>query len=221
MRFLSLEQLGVKVAAISEMSDGDCGDGECPAAFCAGLDIDAGDLVTGGQVHGAGVAIAVEGDRGNRFAATDGLVTAVAGLPLAVFVADCVPVYLIDPVRRAVGLVHSGREGVRQVISGTAVRAMVDRLGCRAEHVHAAIGPSAGPCCYEVSEAMADQFRGLGLPVAGRRLDLWESTGLQLARAGVPRGQIEVSGFCTICGGRFWSYRRDGGGMRNLATICL
>jgi len=221
MRFLSLERLGVKVAAMSEMSDGDCGNGEARAVFCSGLGLNAGDLVTGRQVHGMEVAVAGEGDRGNRFAATDGLLTAVPGLPLAVFVADCVPVYLVDPVRRAVGLVHSGREGVRQGISELAVRAMVDRLDCRAGHIHAAIGPSAGPCCYEVSQAMADQFRGLGLPIEGRRLNLWESTGLQLTDAGVPAGQIEVSGLCTICGGRFFSYRRDGGGMRNLATICL
>ncbi|MCX5772198.1 MAG: polyphenol oxidase family protein, partial [Candidatus Hydrogenedentes bacterium] len=164
MRFPSLERLGVRVAAISEMRDGDCGDDEAQAAFCGGLGIDAGDLVTGRQVHGVAVAVAGEGDRGRRFADTDGFVTAVAGLPLAVFVADCVPVYLFDPERGAVGLVHSGREGVRQGILESALRAMVNRLGSRAEHVHAVIGPSAGPCCYEVSEAMADQFRVLGLP---------------------------------------------------------
>ncbi|HUW62188.1 MAG TPA: polyphenol oxidase family protein [Candidatus Bathyarchaeia archaeon] len=221
MRFLSLERLGVKVAVISEMSDGDCGDLGVCAAFCAGLGIDASDLVTGRQVHGVGVALADEGDRGRCFAATDGLLTAVAGLPLAVFVADCVPVYLVDPVRGVIGLVHSGREGVRQGISSAAVRVMVERLGCRAAHIHALIGPSAGPCCYEVSEPIADQFRGLGLPVDGRRLNLWESTGLALAGAGVPRDQIEVSELCTICGGRFFSYRRDGGGRRNMAVICL
>ena len=221
MRFFSLERLGVSVAAISEMSDGDCGEWAVRAAFCGRLGIDAGNLVTGREVHGAEVAIAGEGDRDRCFAATDGLLTDVSGLPLAVFVADCVPVYLVDPVRRAVGLVHSGREGVRQGISGTAVRAMVDRLGCHAEDIHGVIGPSAGPCCYEVSEAMAEQFRGLGLPTEGRRLNLWEGTAFQLSWAGVPRDQIEVSEICTICGGRFFSYRREGGSRRNLALICL
>lgn len=221
MRFKSLERLGVRVAAISEVTDGDCSSDESRAAFCAGLGIDVGDLVTGRQVHGVAVAVAGDGDRGRRFDATDGVVTAVGGLPLAIFVADCVPVFLVDPVRRAVGLVHAGREGVRQGIVDAAVRAMVDHLGCDSENIHAVIGPSAGPCCYEVSAEMADQFRALCLPVEGRRLDLWESTALQLARAGVPRRQIEVSGFCTVCGSRFFSYRRDGGGRRNMAVMCL
>ena len=221
MRFLSLERLGVKVAAISEMSDGDCGGLAARSAFCAGLDMDAGDLVTGRQVHGIEVAVAGEEDRGRCYAGTDGLLTDVAGLPLAVFVADCAPVYLVDPVRRAVGLVHAGREGVRQGIAELAARLMVERLGCRNEYIHALIGPSAGPCCYEVSEPMAEQFRALGLPVEGRHLNLWESNALQLAQAGIPRGQIEVSGDCTICGGRFFSYRRDGGTRRNMAVICL
>ncbi len=208
MRFLSLERLGVRVAVISEMSDGDCRSGGGGTAFMAGLGIGAGDVVTARQVHGAEVAVAGEADRGRRFDSTDGLATAVAGLPLAVSVADCVPVYLVDPVRRAVGLVHAGREGVRQAIAGAAVRAMVDRLGCRAQHIHAVVGPSAGPCCYEVTEEMAGQFRALGLPANGRRLDLWEANALQLAGAGVPQEQIEISRLCTICGDRFWSYRR-------------
>jgi YfiH family protein len=167
------------------------------------------------------VAVAGDGDRGKRFDATDGLVTAVAGLPLAILVADCVPVYLVDPVRRAVGLVHAGREGVRQGISAAAVRAMVDGLGCDPAQIHAVIGPSAGPCCYEVSDEMAEQFRSLGLAVAGRRLNLWESNVSQLVGAGVARSRIEVSGVCTICGGVFFSYRRDGGSRRNMAVICL
>lgn len=221
MRFFSMERLGVKVAAISEMSDGDCGELAARGSFCGGLGIDAGGLVTGRQVHGVEVAVAGDGDRGRCYAGTDGLVTAEAGVPLAVFVADCVPVYLFDPRRRAVGLVHAGREGVRQDILGATLRLMVDRLGCLAGQIHALIGPSAGPCCYEVSESMAEQFRALGLPADGRRLDLWESTALRLVGAGVPRGQIEVTGVCTICGGRFFSYRREGGVRRNMAVICL
>lgn len=209
------------MAAISEMVDGDCGADERRAAFCRGMGVDAGQLVCGRQVHGMVVAVAREEDRGRRLPATDGLVTDVPGLPMAISVADCVPVYLFDPHRRAIGLVHAGREGTRLDIAASAIHAMCTKLGCRADDIHAVIGPSAGPCCYEVSEPMAEDFCALGLPVSGRHLDLWESNARQLSRAGVPRSQIEAASLCTICGNRFFSHRRDSDGKRNMALLSL
>lgn len=221
LRFESLERLGVGVSAISEKSDGDCGAGAAGGAFCAELGLDYAGVVRGRQVHGHHVAAVGAGERGLCLWDTDGLVTDVPGLPLGVTVADCVPVYLFDPRKRVAGVVHAGREGTRQGIAANAVRLMAERFDSRAVDVYAVIGPSAGPCCYEVSEAMAEEFRGLGLATEGRRLDLWESNAGQLVESGVPRGQIEVAGVCTICGDRFFSYRRGNGGKRNLALVCL
>jgi len=143
------------------------------------------------------------------------------GLPLAVFVADCVPVYIFDPVRRAAALVHAGRAGTQQNITGAALAVLRRAYGTNPSDVHIHIGPSAGPCCYEVSVELARAFRGAGLPASGRRLDLWGANRLQAEAAGVPRAQVACSGICTICDGRFYSYRRGDGLSRNMALLML
>jgi copper oxidase (laccase) domain-containing protein len=97
---------------------------------------------------------------------------------------------------------------------------MTERGG-RASHIHAVIGPSAGPCCYEVSPEIAHLWTTLGLPVTGRMLDLWGAAVMQLESRGVPREQISVSGFCTICTDRFYSYRRGDDRPRNLAFVVV
>lgn len=235
-RFEILESLGVAVAAMSDRSDGDCRlsgpDGPLAhgnhARFCAACGVPPDDLVCAEQVHRATVVCAGEADRGRigcgrkpRFEAADGLVTGVAGLPLAVFVADCVPLYLYDPQRRVGGLVHAGREGTRLNIAGAAVAALERELGSEPADLHAVVGPSAGPCCYEVSPEIARAFAAAHLPVRGAHLDLWQANVQQLGAAGVPRGHVWVAGICTICDGRYHSHRREPGGARNMALLEL
>lgn len=234
IRFSSLEALGVAVTALSDKSDGrlsarpgDPPDGPC-GAFCARCGVDRESLVCLEQVHEAVVARAGPEDCGRgvrqgfpRFPRTDGVVTASAGVPLAIFVADCVPVYLVDPVAPAIGLLHAGREGTLKRIAEVGLRAMISAYGTRPADVHAMIGPSAGACCYEVSEEMAQTCGGAGIPVRGRNLDLWAANGIQLEGLGVPPEQIGVSGICTICDARFHSHRADSNAGRNMALLSL
>lgn len=229
LRFDFIERLGASVAAFSERADGDCGaQGAGRRPFLASCGIAASDVVRGHQVHGVSVASAREEDRGRGSAAdappipeTDALVTNIHGLALAVLVADCVPVYLYDPKRRVIGMVHAGREGTFRNIAGETVRAMTREYGSLPEDVHALIGPSAGPCCYEVSLEMAEQWRDEGLPANGRFLNLWEANALQLSNAGVLRERIAVSALCTICSGRFFSHRAHADGARSMALLML
>ena len=230
VRFETFEKLGVAVAAISDRSDGDCGlrgpdareASRRRARCCAQWGVGAEALVCAHQVHGTRVERVFASDGGREpFTATDALVTKVGGLPLAIFVADCVPVYLFDAQRGAGGLVHAGREGTLHDIAGATVAALGERFGTVPGNVHALIGPSAGPCCYEVSSELADVWQGAGLPSQGRRLDLWEANVGRLVAAGVPRGQIAVAGACTICNTRYHSHRRDGDGRRNMALLVL
>lgn len=229
LRFDVLERLGVSVAAFSEQADGDCGvQGAWRLPFLASCGVAAADVVRGHQVHGVSVACVHEEERGRGSLSdapplpeTDALVTNVHGIALAVLVADCVPVYLYDPERRVIGMVHAGREGTFRNIVGETVRAMTREYGSLPEDVHALVGPSAGPCCYEVSPEMAEQWRGEGLPANGRFLDLWQANALQLMNIGVRRERIDVSGFCTICSGRFFSHRAHAGSARNMAVIML
>jgi hypothetical protein len=177
------------------------------------LSLDPESLVTTEQVHGTAVAaVASPG----RHQATDGLVTMSRGLTLAIFCADCVPVFLLDPRTPAAGVVHAGWNGTIAGIAGLAVEAMVRRFGSRPGDLIAAIGPSIGPCCYEVGPEVAapaeDRFGSGVLREGGGRphLDLWEANRLTLLSAGLDRRHVHVSGLCTSCReDLFHSHRRE------------
>ncbi len=232
IRFPELETLGLVTAAFTDKSDGDCslstGGEAARRRACSRLGMDFEALVCGQQVHGVTVAEVDAADKGRGGSVwseglpdTDGLITRRAALPLAVLAADCVPVFLYDPERRAGGVIHAGREGVRQGIAAAAVEAMRLRFDCRAANIHVVIGPSAGPCCYEVSPEMAAAFEALGLPTRGRMLDLWAANRAQLEGAGVPGEQVAVSGQCTICSGAYHSYRAAPETGRNIGLFML
>ncbi|MGH2975260.1 MAG: polyphenol oxidase family protein [Solirubrobacterales bacterium] len=160
------------------------------------------------QVHGAELAFHAGAQQPSPFAEpgsqipeVDGHVTSRDDLALLVFVADCVPVALSGP--RGVAMLHCGWRGLADgVIAGGA-----EAIGA----TDAAIGPSIGPCCYEVGEEVLGAFRGIDDGVAaGRMLDLPEVARLLLREAGVER--IESSGLCTSCEAElFFSHRRDAG----------
>ncbi|HIJ65003.1 MAG TPA: laccase domain-containing protein [Candidatus Hydrogenedentes bacterium] len=235
IQFDALDRFGV-VAAMSEKTDGDFSlrdpatvDAARKArlAFCRHLGLDARELVCPQQVHRTAVARVGEGERGRGALAwdtglpsTDGLVSCVPGLPMAILTADCVPIYLFDAHHRVGGLIHAGHQGTQRNIAGRAIRALHQYFNTSPETVHAVVGPSAGPCCYQVSREAADAFARLGLPTTGRNLDLWQANADQLAASGVPRRQISIIGTCTICDVHFHSYRR-GAAERNIAVISL
>ena len=186
------------------------------------LGIGPGDMVCCEQAHGDHVAVVRRADLLGEETVTsageaDGLITNETGIALTVRVADCVPVYLVAPC--CIALVHAGRRGTWRQIAAKALKAMTGGCGARPGEVSAVIGPSAGPCCYEVSEAMAAAWRDAGLPARGRYLDLWEANRRQLAGAGISPKRIELSGDCTICSGRYYSYRRGDTGGRNIAVL--
>jgi YfiH family protein len=131
----------------------------------------------------------------------DGHVVAAEGMAALVFVADCAPVALSGPA--GVAMLHCGWRGLAAgiVAKGAAAIGATD----------AAIGPSIGPCCYEVGEEVLAAFDHLGKGIAtARRLDLAEVTRRLLTEAGV--GRVETSGLCTSCEPElFFSHRRDRG----------
>jgi len=180
----------------------------------AGLGLDPKSLVTAQQVHGDRVAAA--GAPG-RHPATDGLVTDVPGLTLAVFCADCTPVFLVDPTRPAAGVVHAGWRGTVAGIAARAVAEMTARYGSRPVDLVAAVGPSIGPCCYEVGPEVSDAARrrlgaGVLVPGPGPRphLDLWEANRRVLVEAGLAPERVHVAGLCTSClEDLFYSHRRE------------
>lgn len=185
--------------------------------FCRAVGVEPETLVTAGQVHGDVVAVA---SSPGHHPDADGLVTLSPGLALAVFCADCVPVWLLDPVTPAAAVLHAGWRGSLAGIAARGVATMVARLGGRAQDILAAIGPSIGPCCYEVGpEVWEPAARFYGGEVVGRvlpdgkaRLNLWEVNRKALAASGVLPANIYVAGLCTSCrADLFYSHRRAAG----------
>lgn len=232
IRFDFLESHGASVAAISGKAEGDCGpnarSADARIAFLRMLGLDAATLVCPRQVHGDAVACVSSSNAGkgalglhHARAEADALITNVSGLTLGITVADCVPVFVVADGGRAAALVHAGRAGTLKEITHNAVRSLCSRFTLSAQDLYAIIGPSAGPCCYEVSAEMAAVFRAAAYPVYGRNLDLWEANRIQLLRAGVPKQHILLSDICTICSAHFFSYRTDHSLDRNLAVLTI
>ena len=166
------------------------------------------------QVHGARV---VRADAPCAPAEeADAVVSLRPAVAACVSVADCVPVLLADPQTGTVAAVHAGWRGTLARAAAEGVRALGREAGAAPERLLAAVGPSIGPCCYEVSPELAARFRAELGPVVredrGVRLDLWAANRRVLEEAGLLPARIEVLGLCTACdGGRFFSHRRDAG----------
>jgi len=174
------------------------------------------------QVHGDGIHIVESSEnlgwtQEEKQIHADALITEIPGVVLTILTADCVPVLLFDPVRRAAGAVHAGWRGTAQSILPKTVRKMAETYGSRPENLIAAIGPAIGGCCYEVGTEVAEQFESFpeALESAGNgtyRLDLKEINRRQLLAAGMRPERIEISPVCTSCeNDRFFSYRKEGG----------
>ncbi len=189
------------------------------AAVLRALDLDSRHHVEAMQVHGATVAVVGSADAGRILEGADGLITADADVVLAVHAADCVPVLLADLRHGVVAAIHSGWRGTAAGIVPQAVALMRDRFGSAAAEILAAIGPSIGPCCYEVDEPVIGQLRRWAwweqviLPNARGRwqLDLRAAIRRQLVACGVSEGHVDALELCTSCRpALFFSYRREG-----------
>lgn len=164
------------------------------------------------QVHSA-VVLEVVGEPG-LCGEGDALLARLPGSRVGVKTADCVPVLIVDPVRRAVAAVHAGWRGSAAGISAATVKQLAVRFGSRPRDLHAAIGPGIGACCYEVGPEVAIQFKDVfpeRMDLDERtRIDLGETNRRQLSQAGVPEEQTHCSTECTFCNSReFHSFRRD------------
>ena len=164
----------------------------------------------------------------------DGMVTNTPGLILGVFTADCTPVYLVDPVHRAVGLVHSGWRGTAAGIAAGAIDLMRTHFGSDPADLVCAVGPSICRDCYESSEDVAAVFRERCGTQADQilcnphtrdgalhcQLDLWQANSLVLENAGVRPEHIQVTDVCTRCNAKLlFSHRAAGEHRGNCAAF--
>ncbi len=150
----------------------------------------------------------------------DAIVTDQPGVAIGIKTADCVPLLLFDGHKQVIAAVHAGWRGTSLGIAGKAIRVMKEHFSCRPDDISAAIGPSIGPCCYEVDEPVfeavssrdeADRVLRPGHRPRRWMFDLPLANRLQLEREGVPSGRISDAGLCTSCRrDLFFSHRRDG-----------
>lgn len=148
----------------------------------------------------------------------DGLVCDRVGPVLGAFAADCIPIVFAAPATKICGAAHAGWRGTVNGVAGNVIARMVES-GAKAEDIRVALGPSIGPCCFEVGPEVVAEFRAAlgelpGLVVAGPKkhhIDLRVASRAMLERAGVAPENIDDRPPCTRCeGDRFFSYRRDG-----------
>jgi YfiH family protein len=168
--------------------------------------------------HVHGTAVWKVGEPQPDPAEFDGMVCDRVGPVLGAFAADCIPMLFADPEARVIGAAHAGWRGTVHGIAGNVIARLVE-LGARANRVRVALGPSIGPCCFEVGPEVVDEFRAAlgelpGLVVPGPRkhhIDLRVANRAILERAGVLPDSIDDRPPCTRCEAeRFFSYRRDG-----------
>jgi YfiH family protein len=171
------------------------------------------------QVHGRDVWVLEDHPAGDGPRA-DAVATALEGAPVGVLGADCPGVLLVDPVRRALAVVHSGRGGTLLGVVPAAIETLARRFGSRAQDLRAGIGPGICAASYEVGPEVEREWRA-GFPRAnevlarGRgdrfHLDVPRAIAIQLEAAGVPASNVETFPLCTFTErDRFFSHRRDG-----------
>lgn len=207
--------------------------------FCAAAGFDETTLVASSQDHHTVIRRVTSENRGTGIwkprdmQSVDGLITDEPQVTLVTYYADCVPLFFLDPARRAVGLAHAGWRGTVAGIGGKMVDAMRQEFGSVPEELYAAVGPSIGPCCFEVDAPVREEFMKLDELAPNEfiseqnggkyKINLWEANRRILAAAGMPENRISVAQLCTKCNPDWLFSHRASGGKRGgmAAMMCI
>lgn len=207
--------------------------------FCKAVELDFSSLVASSQDHGTYIREVNEKDKGigiwreKDIKSVDGLVTDVKNVTLVTYYADCVPLFFIDPVNRVVGLAHSGWRGTLSMIGAKMIEKMNTSYNCEVSNIVVGVGPSIGPCCYEVDFNVASEFYQIKefdvseciKKMSNNKyiLNLWEINRKILLNSGVLEKNIIVTDLCTSCNSDLlFSHRKTGGKRGGMAAmICI
>ncbi len=204
------------------------------------LDCTVDDFVLSHQTHTTNVKVVTAMDKGKGiikeqgYTDIDGLITNEPGIVLSTFYADCVPLFIVDPVKRAIGLSHSGWRGTVEKMGKVTIQKMTQEYGCDPKDMFVAVGPSICVDCYEVSMDVADAFRNafagadnveqIVIPKSEEKaqLDLWQANLAVFLEAGVKRENITLPDICTACNKELlFSHRASDGKRGNLGAFLM
>lgn len=202
------------------------------------LGTEIGNMVCSDQTHTVNIRCVTGADAGKGvvrpkdYRDVDGLITNEEGLCLVTFYADCVPLYFVDPIKRVIGLAHSGWRGTLECMGAHMVRTMQKRFDCRPQDIVAAIGPSICRDCYEISEEVAAHFRegfwaerevlSPGKEPGKYQLDLWKANEEVLLSSGILRKNLDITDVCTCCNSEYlFSHRASHGQRGNLGAFLM
>lgn len=182
-------------------------------------------LVNIQQVHGEMVINFTRAnvDTIGPFKQADGSITQEVNLPLAVRTADCLPIFIFDPVNQGIGLVHAGWRGSQKSISIKSVKIMEESWGACTDDLKVAFGPCIRICCYKVGAEFREYFpQEVILRKDDFFLDLAQVNKNQLISYGVKKQNICDCNICTCCDSQFFSFRREGPNVgRMISSIML
>ena len=206
--------------------------------IAAALGTDAKQFVCSDQTHTTNVRRVTKADAGKGvvipkdYTDVDGLITNEPGIVLSTFYADCVPLYFVDPVHRAIGLSHSGWRGTVNKMGQVTIEAMKREFGSRAADLYCAIGPSICQDCYEISRDVAEKFMKafpehvndilLQKSEEKFQLDLWKANEIVMLESGILPEHLAVTNICTCCNPtELFSHRASKGKRGNLAAFLM
>ena len=203
----------------------------------ASMGVDVEDMVLSKQTHTTNVRVVTEEDKGKGvirerdYTDVDGMITNVPGICLVTSYADCVPLYFVDPVKKAIGLSHSGWRGTVGKIGKNTVQLMQENFGSKPEDLLAAVGPSVCMECYEVSEDVIGQFKEAFQSKYWQelfykkengkyQLNLWKANELIFLESGILPEHMAITNVCTHCNSKIlYSHRTMGNNRGNLCAF--
>ncbi len=198
--------------------------------FLNNLGIDYRNLVCAKQVHGSKARYVKAEDIGRgalsydtAISDTDAIITNEKNLPLAVFTADCLSIFIYDPSAAAIGLVHAGWRSTQENIVVKTIQLMQKEFASRPENLCAGFGPAIRSCCCQVGEEFKDAFLEGLIQVNGNyHLDLARLNKKQLLGLGVKESNIFDSQICTSCQHtEFFSYRKEGASCGRMMSVMM
>jgi len=183
--------------------------------FLAKFNIASNQIITPELVHGKRIRVVDDKNKRKSIRKTDGLITKKPNVFLTITVADCLPVFIYDPVKKVVGLIHAGWRGLENQILKSAIDKISQEFGCNENNILVGIGPGISKCHFEVGREVLNKFKPFLRQCSEKRdgknfLNLKKIAKIQLLEIGLKEKNIEINQECTFCETKkYFSYRRQ------------